>query len=172
MDMSKSLGTITGSLVRRPSQENSQPTENERKLAVLLQLGSHYWTPDFTPSQAKHLLADYLEDLERFTLGEVEVACRDWRRNVANKKFPRSAEIVELIRDNKRHVVEASSTAERRAAGPDGVAYPDGKSRPCMWWHLSKQLWKPDWREADVPVGELIRDTKDSPLRHPERFRA
>ena len=91
--------TKTGLPVRQTSRPDSapKPTENERKLAELIRLGSHYWTPDFTRAQANSLLADYLEDLAHCTITQLEVACREWRRGAANTRFPRSAELVRAV---------------------------------------------------------------------------
>lgn len=147
MDTAKPLGMITGSLVRPTLPPNCEPNENERKLAELLKLGSHYWTPDFTPAQAKHLLADYIEDLEAVTLAEVEIACRNWRRGVANKKFPRVAELLDGVQAYRR---ERAQEAQRRPQ--TASEYSDGMGRPLMWWYSSRALWKLHWRESDIPA--------------------
>ncbi len=91
--------TITGSPGLPTSWQGSapKPNENQRKLAELIQLGSHYWTPDFTRAQSNALLEDYIEDLADCSVTQLEIACRDWRRNVENKRFPRSAELVRSI---------------------------------------------------------------------------
>lgn len=142
---------------------------------MLLRLAISYYRPNFTEGQAKLLVKDMVNDLDRYHVSEIEVAIQKYRRDAANKYFPRSGQLIELIeadRKDRRAAVRETHKRDCIPAGPDGIAYPDGKYRPLMWWHLSKQLWKPHWREAEVPVGELVRDTKDSPLRQPERFRS
>ena len=93
----------TGLPVRQTSRLDSapKPSENERKLAELIRLGSHYWTPDFTRAQANSLLADYIDDLTDCTVTQLEVACREWRRNAENTRFPRSAELVRAVFGSK-----------------------------------------------------------------------
>lgn len=145
--------------MQRTSQQSFVPSDNEKKLALLLQLGSHFWTPDHTRAQAKHLLADYLVDLERFTSQEVDNACISWRRTVENKKFPRTAELVQWIVEDKRHRAEMASDRS------NSKCLETQDSRPILWWHLPKTLWKTHWRENEAPVGELIRDAPGMPLR-------
>ena len=125
---------------------NYEATENERKLAALLQLGSHYWTPDFTPAQAKHLLADYLEDLALFGVREVEIACRSWRQDTKNKRFPRAAELIQRIRDYRA----PKSDNKKPAFG----------GRPILWWMQPKEIWPLHWRETEVPMGEMVKDVR------------
>lgn len=89
--------TKTGLQAQADSRKGLGPNENERKLFTLLQLGSHYWTPDFTPAQAELMLGDYIEDLADCRLQDLETACRAWRRNFENKRFPRSSELLRSI---------------------------------------------------------------------------
>ena len=172
MDAPKPLGMITGSLVQQTSQPKSDPSEDERKLFALLQLGSHFWTPDFTRAQARALLADYLDDLGKFSINEVEVACRDWRRDVKNTKFPRAAQICALIEQDRKDRRERKASTDKgfKPSAMDKRPYPDGQSRAILWWHLPRKLWKPEWRESDVPDGELILDPETNKLRQAHRF--
>ncbi len=94
MDMDNPPKTITGSLVQQNSPPKSDPSEDEVKLGILLRLGSHYWPKEFTPSQAKHFLADYLDDLAEYPAPELEAISRTWRQNVRNKRFPLVAELL------------------------------------------------------------------------------
>ena len=101
MDTENPPKTITGSLVQRPLERKSEPTKSEQKLFSLLRLGGHYWPHDFTPSQAKAFLADYLDDLYGLSPQEVETVCGEWRRNADNTRFPRSGEILRMASENR-----------------------------------------------------------------------
>ena len=155
MDTEKPPVTITGSLVQPRLQQTYAPTENERKLGALMQLGSHFWTPDFTPSQAQHLLADYLDDLSGASVMDVETACRDWRRDPKNTKFPRAANLTEIITKN---------IADRRENNRPKAKF---QSRPIGWWGQPRKLWKPEWKESEVPNGQMVRDEVTDQLRAP-----
>lgn len=65
---------------------------------MLSKLAMHYWRPDFTPGQMRHLMADYLEDLRGFTPVQVAEACAKYRRDAANKFFPRTGQLLELLK--------------------------------------------------------------------------
>jgi hypothetical protein len=160
MDMENPATTITGSLVQPNLQPNSDPTENERKLMILLKLGSHFWTPSFTPAQAKALLADYLEDLSKYRTTEVDAFAGTWRRDVARTKFPKVGDIVFAIERTRADAAERTKPRGR----PDPF-----HNRPIFWWAQAKQLWKAGWLEADVPAGAQVRDVIGGPLRDPER---
>lgn len=140
------------------SQPNCDPTENERKLMILLKLGSHYWTPSFTRAQAKELLSDYLEDLAKYRTPELEAFAGTWRRDVARTKFPKIGDIVFAI---ERTRADAADRAKGQRA-PDRFA-----GRPMLWWMQAKQLWQPGWLESDVPEGEIICDVINGPMRYP-----
>lgn len=156
MDTENPHGTITGLLVQRTSQPNSDPSENERKLMILLKLGSHFWTPDFTPAQAKHLLADYIEDLQKYRAPELVTFAHEWRTNPKNTKFPRVGDVIAGLERNRADV---TARAEFR---------PISATRPLMWWHRPKDRWYADWSEDDVPHGEKICDIAGGELRYPQ----
>jgi hypothetical protein len=158
MDMENHQTTITGSLVQQTSLPNSDPTENERKLMILLKLGSHYWTPSFTRAQARELLSDYLEDLAKYRTPELEVFAGTWRRDVARTKFPKIGDIVFSI-ERVRADAAARDNASKASAQFGG--------RPIGWWMQAKELWNPAWLEADAPAGALIRESVGGPLRAP-----
>jgi hypothetical protein len=144
--------------------------ENEQKLGILLRLGSHFWPNDFTPSQAKQFLADYLEDLAGAPVAEVDIVCRNWRRNAAHKHFPRCGELLKALRDNQRDLAPDRITRpEFGARITESNGRETWESRPCMWWMRPKQLWRPDWKESEVPMGQMIRDDIGGPLRQPRQ---
>lgn len=72
---------------------------DKRDFATLLgRLSIHYWQPDFTPDQVKLKLQDYEEDLAGVTADELRDACGEWRRDPLNKFFPKTGELLELVK--------------------------------------------------------------------------
>lgn len=65
--------------------------------AILSKLALHYWRADFTPEQAKMLLADFYDDLGKFTPAEIQTACARWRRNPENRFFPTPGGLLGLL---------------------------------------------------------------------------
>lgn len=65
----------------------------------LSRLALHYWRPDFKPTEAAMLNADYLEDLRGITLDELKTACATWRRNGENRFYPTSGQMLGLVKD-------------------------------------------------------------------------
>lgn len=157
METENPATTIHGSLVQQSLQQSCVPSDDEQKLQLLIRLGSHFWPKDYTPAQAKFLLKDYLEDLNKYRVAEVEHFCRDWRTDVAKKKFPLVAEIISAINQARRDIAEAAQARE----------HPKIVSRPVFWWMQSKELWKSDWLESQVPPGQMVRDVVGGPLRWP-----
>lgn len=100
MDTENPPKTIIGSLVQRISQPKYDPTENERKLMILLKLGSHYWAHDFTRAQATAFLADYLDDLQSVLAPDLDQVCRQWRTNADKTRYPRSGELIRMANEN------------------------------------------------------------------------
>lgn len=98
-----------------------QPKAMPRDFAIYLgKLSLHYWRPDFTPEQAKHFNADFVSDLDGVTVAELANACAAWRRNAANRFFPRPGELLVLIRDDKIERQRRRAGAERLLAFMDG----------------------------------------------------
>jgi len=125
------------------------PTDSEAKLACLLRLGSHYWTPDFTPAQAKHLLADYIEDLESAFLPDLDAACAYWRRKPDAKRFPKIGELLAIVSDRRRERMDTEKSS------PSTFQF--GESRPVMWWCLPPNIWKRHWHESEIPADQWDR---------------
>jgi len=124
-----------------------------------MQLGVHFWPPDVTAGQARSKLADYIRDLEKYRVSELENFCSRWRLDATKKKFPMIGEVVAHLDDHRRHV---TAMAEKDKRGPV-------TSRPLMWWHRPKSRWDAGWRETDVPAGQKIRDVDGGALRDPNR---
>lgn len=70
-------------------------------LAVLNKIALHYWRPDFEPSQFKHLMGDYLNDLAAYSPDDVEAACESFRRNPDNKFYPRVGELLAILKPKR-----------------------------------------------------------------------
>lgn len=84
-----------------------------------------------------------VEDLAEFPVCEVEAAIKAYRRDVANKFFPTSGAlrgIIQEARKDRDHAAKVSS----KPLPTD--------SRPHFWWAMPEQLWKPHWREEDIPL--------------------
>lgn len=101
-----------------PQEASSSSRKLEPKELVLValnRLALHYWRPDFTPSQAKAVMGDYLEDLAHYGAERVEEACRRWRCDPANKFFPRPGEMLALIQPKSAPPVERHASQTYRA---------------------------------------------------------
>lgn len=146
-------------LERQISSQSSVPGADEHKLQELIRLGSHFWPKASSPAQARELLRDYLQSLEKYRVAELEHICREWREDVSRKSFPKVAELMQLLDRRRREITDAAAARER----------PKTLSRPLMWWHRPKSRWTFGWLESDVPAGQLIRDEEGGPLREPER---
>lgn len=72
-------------------------SKDEAILAILARLALHYWRPDFTPGQARQLYRDYLDDLRDFAVVDINRAIQVYRRDGANRFFPTTGQIVDLI---------------------------------------------------------------------------
>lgn len=79
-----------------------EPSRQQWKIevsAILARLALHYWRPDFTPEQTKLLISDYLDDLWPYSLPQIERACKEFRMDGDNKFFPKSGELIELMKE-------------------------------------------------------------------------
>jgi hypothetical protein len=74
------------------------PSRNEQIAAILSKLALHYWRPDFTPTQSKLVLSDFLSDLAPFTPQEISAACDTYRRNGENKFFPTPGALLAILK--------------------------------------------------------------------------
>lgn len=116
-------------------------------MTALMSLSVHYYRPDFTEGQARVLIRDMLEDLAEFTPEQVDAAIRSYRRDPKSKFFPTSGQLIEKATQARKEQVEADKAARSRKAIPEF-----GDSRPLMWWTQAPYLWKPHWKEADIPA--------------------
>lgn len=118
---------------------------------MLMALASHFWRPDFSPAQAAQMFKDYAEDLGGCTIAEIEVAIREYRLKPKipgkMKPFPGSDDLLELICANRKHRAQIE-----RLGDPVKL-----DSRPLVWWSKPPEMWKPHWREDEIP--ETARET-------------
>lgn len=73
------------------------PGKDEAILALLGKLALHYWRPDFTPGQARQVYADYVYDLGPFALSDIAAAINEYRQTGANRFFPSSGALIDII---------------------------------------------------------------------------
>ena len=103
-----------------------------------------------------------VEDLEEFPVSEIQAAIRQYRQDPNSRFFPTSGALRGVIAQARRE----RAAQDRRAPRIKLV------SRPIGWWNLPRSWWSkwnPDWKESEVPAGELIRDVPGGPFRQPER---
>ena len=112
---------------------------------MLSKLAVHYYRPDFNEGQARSLIADMVQDLSEFSVGEIEAAIAAYRQAPPppgkQKYFPDSGALRQLAAAERRHRQEVSERAPLC----------NFDSRPCAWWYQPKNRWKPHWREEDIP---------------------
>lgn len=83
--------------IQSPAETEAREAKDRAILALLAKLSLHYWRPEFTPSQAKQMYADYVEDLREYALSDVSDAVKFYRRGGATF-FPTSGQLVQIIR--------------------------------------------------------------------------
>lgn len=115
-------------------------------MTALMSLSVHYYRPDFTEGQARVLIRDMLEDLAEFTPEQVDAAIRAYRRDPKSKFFPTSGQLREKAAECRKEQIENARTSGKRKAIPEF-----GDSRPILWWTQMPYLWRPHWKEADIP---------------------
>ena len=82
----------------------------------LAKLSLHYWRPQFTPDQAKHVFGDFAADMAEVTAAELREACDRWRRDAANRFFPTPGQLMALVSDSLRDRARQRAGAERLLA--------------------------------------------------------
>ena len=79
----------------------------------LAKLSLHYWRPQFTPDQAKHVFGDFAADMAEVTPAELREACDRWRRDAANRFFPTPGQLMAMVSDALRERARERTGAER-----------------------------------------------------------
>lgn len=127
-------------------------------------LSLHYWRPDFTPDQAKQFNADFVSDLDGITADELAGACAAWRRNPANRFFPRPGELLALVQDGKRDRALRKAGALRLLAFIDGEpenAAPDRAGKPIDF-AAAKEILERVIPKRDTPIATHRVETADT----------
>lgn len=132
---------------KRQSETPYDPQKRAATILMLARLSSHYYRPDFSQGQATLLVEDMADDLSEFTFAEIENAIRDYRRDNANKFYPRSGDLIALIQGKRK---ARATDAAQGDKGP--VRFEFGDSRPLAWEYLRKQFWKPHWSADDLNI--------------------
>lgn len=137
--------TLSSKLERQSltTSTSAEPGKDQMVTALLMKLSVHYYRPDFTEGQARSLIKDFLEDLAEFRVAEIENAILAYRRNAENQFFPKPAQLRELIYADRKEERERT-----RYAGKAPL------TRPLQWWLQPRALWRPDWRDSEIPKGE------------------
>jgi len=86
-------------LISQPKRNSPDDAREKAISAAIAQLSLIYWRPDFTPQQFKFAIAAYLEDFRKLSVYQVEMACREYRRNPENKFFPTPGQLLDLTKD-------------------------------------------------------------------------
>jgi len=78
----------------------SHPVQRDELAGELYRLQGHYWVAGMPESVARAVAGDYLEDIlpEGFTLFAVQAGIKAWRKNEANKFFPKVGELISAIK--------------------------------------------------------------------------
>lgn len=103
------------------------------------------------------LFADILDDVREFSVDEIDEACKTYRRDAANKFFPKSGDIRALILAEHKHQVQLEKLGPPR---------PRTESRPICWWLQPRKCWQPHWKESEVPRGEIPSPRLPDPPRY------
>lgn len=101
------------------------------------------FNPNLSPDQAKVFITDYILDLAEFAVTDVEEAIRAYRRDEKQFTFPKPGLLYKLASLARR------DRTQRATAKPIKPQF--GDQRPIMWWTQSLWLWKPHWRETEIP---------------------
>lgn len=88
------------------------------------------------------MIEDFVSDICEFPVPEIECALQEYRRNGKNKFYPTPGAIREIILEGRK---------ERAAMDKIGDPVRNFDSRPFLWWLLPRPLWRPQWREDDIP---------------------
>ena len=97
MDQDNERRRLTKILPSGQLQPQRNTTEVVEIAAILSKLALHYWRPEFSESQAKQLLQDFLQDLERYAVRDIEYACKVYRQNPENKFYPTPGQLLGIL---------------------------------------------------------------------------
>jgi hypothetical protein len=94
------------------SLAEARAAKDEAIILLLGKLALHYWRPDFTPSQAKQLYSDYVQDLASYPLKDIDSAIREYRQG-KHRFFPQVGQLISLILGEARLEAENPGAPDR-----------------------------------------------------------
>lgn len=112
-----------------------------------------YFSRDFTAEQAKVVIADYVQDLSEFAVCDIEDAIRQYRRDPLAEFFPKPGRLCELCSGARSDRIARENC--KPGSAPKNLVPEFGESRPIRWWDHPKQLWRPHWKESEIPMAEV-----------------
>jgi len=102
------------------------PTE----IVVLLKaLGLHYYRPNYSAAEFKHLYTPYIELLRAFPVDVLKSAITDWHSKASSKWFPNVGALKELADPHYRRLTITKAEIERRCRPPEPDNRPDEATR-------------------------------------------
>lgn len=132
------------------------PKASVRDFATHLgKLSLHFWRPDFTPEQAKHLYGDFVTDLAGVTAEELAAACQEYRDDPRNSFFPTPGKLLALLSDGQsdRKQLVRGATACLEALCQEG-AHAAGAVAPSSVAHGTNLV--PDIGERLKKLGQQL----------------
>lgn len=127
----------------------TDPAKARQLIGALARLAAHpNFTPgaDLTEGQFAAMAQDFVTDLDEFTLTEIDSAILAYRQDPRARGFPTPGRLREL-----------ASRARQDRAAASRPRTNLGDVRPCLWWLRPRALWRPNWRESDIPAGEMYK---------------
>lgn len=111
------------------------PAQTTDVAAMLGKLALHYSLGQ-DASHLKHLIADYIADLQEYPASVIDAACTEYRRHPDSKFFPRVGELRAIceakfrplrkqLADIERLIQEANGESEAEQAKPSVDAFAD-----------------------------------------------
>ena len=148
------------SLLEEPASSGTwreEPKMDRQKAAqvskLLMRLAMTYFSRDFSPEQAKVVIADYVLDLAEFAVCDIESAISCYRKDPTSEFFPKPGRLCELCSDARGNRIARENT---KPGKPEKGLVPEFKeSRPLRWWQQPRKMWDATWKETDIPFSEI-----------------
>jgi len=95
--------------------------KDETILLMLSKMALLYWRPDFSPGQARQFYDQYVEDLREYSLADIDIAVKKYRRGAGNKFFPMPCDLRALIEavPSWNVISKAEHISDRRKAAQE-----------------------------------------------------
>ncbi|MGA7711468.1 MAG: hypothetical protein WCA81_06170 [Rhizomicrobium sp.] len=128
------------------------PKATARDFATQLgRMAVHFWTPDFTPEQAKVKYGDFVRLLDGVTAQELADACDAWLLDPRNRFYPTPGQLLMLIQDSLSDRARAGFGAERLLAILDVREAPQVGQVPRDYSALKQSLAKAPVEDWPLP---------------------